>query len=138
MKGSHGKVVRTTIMGRTLLCEILQRIEGMAGIEALLVFPMAAFNFTIVPWSIGADSLVLNPQCYSSFLKQSELVLLRVGEVIRKFKTVVCLYTSHTNTSATVPRRQFFQEIRGRVSGLFRIRCKKTKTCKLIDSGILK
>ena len=48
MKRSHGQVVGTAIVDGKLLCEIVQRIEGVAGIEALLVLAMAALDFAVI------------------------------------------------------------------------------------------
>ena len=47
-KRSHRKVVGTTIVDRKLLSEVLKRIEGVTGIEPLLVFAVAAFNLAIM------------------------------------------------------------------------------------------
>ena len=45
---SHGQVVGTAIMDGKLLCEIVQRIEGVAGIKAFLVLAMAALDFAVM------------------------------------------------------------------------------------------
>ena len=44
MKRPYGQVVGTAIVDSKLLCEIVQRIEGMAGIEAFPVLAMAALD----------------------------------------------------------------------------------------------
>ena len=48
VKRPHGQVVGTAIVDGKLLCEIVQRIEGVAGIEALLVLAMAALDFAVI------------------------------------------------------------------------------------------
>ena len=48
VKRPHGQVVGTAIVDSKLLCEIVQRIEGMAGIEAFPVLAMAALDFTVM------------------------------------------------------------------------------------------
>ena len=57
-KRSHRKVVGTTIVDRKLLSEVLKRIEGVTGIEPLLVFAVAAFNLAIMARCIRTDELV--------------------------------------------------------------------------------
>ena len=48
VKRPHGQVVGTAIVDGKLLCEIVQRIEGIAGIEAFLVLAMAALDFAVM------------------------------------------------------------------------------------------
>ena len=45
-------------MDRKLLSEVLKRIEGVTGIEPLLVFAVAAFNLAIMARCIRTDELV--------------------------------------------------------------------------------
>ena len=63
-KRSHRKVVGTTIVDRKLLSEVLKRIEGVTGIEPLLVFAVAAFYFAVVAWCVRPDELM----AYAEFL----------------------------------------------------------------------
>ena len=58
-------------MDRKLLCEIVQRIECVAGIEALLVLTVAALHLTVVPRGIRANQLMPDAQLSSRPLKQS-------------------------------------------------------------------
>ena len=58
-------------MDRKLLCEIVQRIERVAGIEAFLVLTVAALHLTVVPRSIRANQLMPDAQLSSRPLKQS-------------------------------------------------------------------
>ena len=48
VKRPHGQVVGTAIVDGNLLCEIVQRIEGMAEIEAFPVLAMAALDFAVM------------------------------------------------------------------------------------------
>ena len=43
-----------------LPCKILKGIEGVGGIEPLVVLSVATFHLTIVPGGIRADYLVLD------------------------------------------------------------------------------
>ena len=57
-EGPHGEVVGAAVVDRKLLCEIVQRIECVAGIEALLVLTVAALHLTVVPRGIRAYQLM--------------------------------------------------------------------------------
>jgi len=57
---SHGKVVRTAVVDRELLCKIVQRIEVVTGIETLLVLTVAALDLAVVPRRIGTNEFVPN------------------------------------------------------------------------------
>ena len=41
-----------------LLCKVIQRVEVMARIEALVILTVAALDFAVVPRRIWADQLV--------------------------------------------------------------------------------
>ena len=63
MQGSHRDVVGAAVMGLKLPCKIFKRIERMAIVKALLVFPVAAFHFAVVPGCVGANQLVDAQMC---------------------------------------------------------------------------
>ena len=58
MEGPHREAVGAAVVDRKLLCEIVQRIECVAGIEALLVLTVAALHLTVVPRGIRAYQLM--------------------------------------------------------------------------------
>ena len=91
MKRPHGQVVGTAIVDGKLLCEIVQRIEGMAGIEAFLVLAMAALDFAVMARGIRTNELMPNAQLGSCLLKQCWQITFAAGEAIGKLGTVVCL-----------------------------------------------
>ncbi len=68
-KGPHREVVGAAVVDSEQFCEIIQREEGMTGIEAFLVFSVTAPHLTVMPGSVGTDQLVLDPQFGSSDLK---------------------------------------------------------------------
>ena len=70
MEGSHRKVVGTGMMNGELLCKVIQRVEVVARIEALLILTVAALDFAVVPRRIRADQLVLDAQFGSRLFKQ--------------------------------------------------------------------
>lgn len=45
-------------MDDKLFCKIFKGIERMAGIEALLIFAVAALNFSVMPGGVGTNELV--------------------------------------------------------------------------------
>ena len=62
MERSHGEVVGAAVVDSELLCKVVQRIERMAGIEALLVLAVAALNLAVVPRRIRTDQLMPDTQ----------------------------------------------------------------------------
>ena len=70
VEGSHGKVIGTTIVDSKLVCEIIQRIESMAGIEAFLVFTVTALDLAVVTRGIRANEFVAHSQLGSCIFKQ--------------------------------------------------------------------
>lgn len=99
----QGKVVGAAVVDSKLFCEIIQREEGMTGIEAFLVFSVTALYLTVVPERVGADQLVTDPQLGSSRLKQGGEISLAVGETVGKLKAIVGLDTFDLNTPAGIP-----------------------------------
>ena len=70
VEGPHREVVGAAVVDRKLLCEIVQRIECVAGIEAFLVLTVAALHLTVVPRGIRANQLMPDAQLSSRPLKQ--------------------------------------------------------------------
>ena len=57
-------------MDGQLLCKVLKRIKGAAGVKPLLVLTMAALHLAVVTRCVGADQLVPDAQLGGGFLKQ--------------------------------------------------------------------
>ena len=57
-------------MDSELICEIVQREEGMTGIEAFLIFSVTAFHLAVVAGRVGTDKLVANPKFGGSGFKE--------------------------------------------------------------------
>ena len=57
-------------MDSELLCEVIQGEKAVAGVEALLILPVAAFHLAVVAWGIGADQFVTDAQFSGCFLEQ--------------------------------------------------------------------
>ena len=57
-RGLIGKLLERRLMDGELLCKVIQRVEAVARIEALLILTVAALDFAVVPWRIRADQLV--------------------------------------------------------------------------------
>ena len=47
-------------MDDELLCKVIQRVEVVARIEALLILTVAALDLAVVPWRIWANEFVPN------------------------------------------------------------------------------
>ena len=67
MEGPHGQVVGTAVVKGKLLGEIFERIERVAGIEPLLVLPVAALDLAIVAGREGRMSLWRMPSWAAVF-----------------------------------------------------------------------
>ena len=80
---------------RELLCKIVQRVERMAGVKALLILPVAALCLAVVPERIGTDQFMPNPQLGGRLLKQRRQVTFTAGKTVGKLKAVVRLDTLH-------------------------------------------
>ena len=124
-------------MDRKLLCEIVQRIECVAGIEALLVLAVAALNLAVVPRCIRTDQLMPDAQFSSSFFKQRRQIALAVGKAVGKLKTIVRLNAFHLDPTARIPRGQSAKEISRRIGGLLWVGGEETQARELVDGGVL-
>ncbi len=58
------------MMNGELLCKVIQRVEVVARIEALLILTVAAFHFAIMLRRIRADQLVPDVQLGGCLFKQ--------------------------------------------------------------------
>ena len=114
-EGPHGKVIGAAVMDGELLIKIVQRIKTVAGIEAFLVLPVAALHFSVVPWCVGTDELVVYTELCSGSLKQGGQVTFAVGETISELKSVVRLDALHPDTPAGIPLEQPLQKVGRRV-----------------------
>ena len=69
MKGPHGEVVGAAVVDRKLLCEIVQRIECVAGIEAFLILAVAALDLAVVARRVRTDQFMPDIQFGGRFFK---------------------------------------------------------------------
>ena len=91
-------------MDGELLCEIVQRTEGVAGVKAFLILTVAALHLTIMPRSIWANELMPDAKLGSSPFKQRRQIAFAVGKAIGELKAIVRLDTFHLDTAASMPR----------------------------------
>lgn len=124
-------------MDSELLGEVIQGVKAAAGIEALLVLAVTSLHLAVVAWRVGADELVPDTQLGGGGLKQSKELPLAVGETVGEFKPIVSLDTLHTDTPASVPFDQLFQEVSGGIGGLLGVGGQETQTGELVNGGIL-
>ena len=107
----------------------------MVAIETFLVFAVTAFDLTVVSGSIGTNELVFNTQSDGSCFKKCRDIARTCGEAIGELEAIVGLNTFNRYDSPLVPSNEFLKKIRRRVCALFRVRCQKAKSGKLIYSG---
>ena len=65
-------------MDGELIYKIIQRIEGVTGIEELLILTVAALDLSVVARRIGANQLMPDPQFGSRLLKQRRQITFAV------------------------------------------------------------
>ena len=53
-------IIISSIIPLKLSGKVRKGVEGVGGIEALIIFSMAAFHFTVVSWRKGTDLFVAN------------------------------------------------------------------------------
>jgi hypothetical protein len=53
-----------------LCTKICEREEVVSTVEKLDIFSVGAFNFTVVPWSIGTNEFMANGEVIRSILKE--------------------------------------------------------------------
>ena len=65
-------------MDGELLYKIIQRIEGVTGIEELLILTVAELDFSVVARRIGSNQFMPDPQFGSRLLKQRRQITFAV------------------------------------------------------------
>ena len=100
------------MMNGELLCKVIQRVEVVARIEALLILTVAALDFAVMARGIQTNELVPNAQLGSSLFKQGWQITFAAGEAIGKLGAVVRLDAFYPDAAACIPRRQLAKEIR--------------------------
>ena len=116
----HGKVVGAAVMDSELLCEVVQRVKAVRGIESFLVLPVAALQLAVVARRVGADKFVADTQLSGGGFKEGRQITAAVGEAVGELKTVVGLDTLHADAPACIPLKQLFQEVGG---GMEKVTC---------------
>lgn len=103
VKRSHGDVVEAAVMYSGLLGEVIEGVEIVTGVKALLVLPVTALHLAVVARFIGTDDLLADPQLSGYGLKQGRQVPLAVGETVGEFKSIIGLDTLHSDAPACIP-----------------------------------
>ena len=70
VEGSHGESVIASLPDSKLFGEVIEGIEGMAGVELLIIFSVAAFYLAVVARCKGFDFLVPDAEFSQCFLKE--------------------------------------------------------------------
>ena len=124
-------------MDSELLGEVIEGVETVTGVKALLVLPVATLHLAVVARRVGTDELVADPQLGGCGLKQGRQIPLAVGEAVGELKSIVSLDTFHADTSAGVPLEQLFQKIRRGIGGVLRVGSQEAQAGKLVNGSIL-
>ena len=124
-------------MDSDLLGEVIEGVETVTGVKALLVLAVAARHLAVVARRVGPDALVADTQLGGGGLKQSGQIALAVGKTVGELKSIVSLATLHADASASIPLEQLFQEIGGGIGGLLRVGGQEAQAGKLVNGSIL-
>jgi len=109
----------------------------MSAVEKLLVFAMATLHFAVMSGSIGTNKFVMNMQSGSSNFKQRMNIAFAIRKAIGEFKTIVCLYTLHVDSSPLIPEGKLLEKISRGISGLLFIGSEETEPGEFVNGGIL-
>ena len=85
VEGSHGESVIASLSDSKLFGKVIKGIEGVAGIELLIIFSVAAFYFTIVTGCKGFDFLVPDAEFSQCFLKERQRFVLNCTPFVRQY-----------------------------------------------------
>ena len=110
----HRKVVGAAVVDSERICKVVKRVKAVTGVEAFLVFSVAALHLTVMSWSIRADEFVLDSQLSSGILKQGWDVPFAVRNRLVNSKPLSVWTHSTRSTPACVPLHQTLEEVRGR------------------------
>lgn len=105
----------------------------MGGIEPLIVLPVAALHFAVMPWRIGADYLVPNAMLLQTHLKKGGLIPVG-GKTVCEFSAVIRLDALN---GAGEGFHKMFHKQGGGISAVFLKGFHKAPPGKLIYGGIL-
>ena len=111
VKRSHREVVRAAVMDRELLGEVIEGVETVTGVKALLVLPVASLDLAVMTGCVRTNELMPDTQLGSSGFKQGGQITLAVGKTVSKFKAIIGLDTFHPDAPAGIPLDQSFEEV---------------------------
>ena len=112
-KRTHGAGVAATLVGSELPAKVGERVEAVGIVETFLVFPVAAFHFSVMAGRIGADQLVADTQLCCGGLEQGRLVASAAGKSVSELKAVVRLHTFNFHSFAGKGGGHLAQKISG-------------------------
>ena len=68
-EGPHGEVVGAAVVDGKLLCEVFERIERVARVEAFLILAVAALDLSVVARCVRTDQFMPDIQFGGRFFK---------------------------------------------------------------------
>lgn len=126
-------VIVPVVIDHKLSGKVLKGVEGMGGIETLIVLPVAAFHFPVVPWSKGPDQFMPIAMLRQVCLEKGKLVPVG-GEAIGEFCPVVRLDALDRKREGF---HQVLQEQDGGLGAMFLKNLYEAPSGILVDGGIL-
>ena len=136
-EGPHGDIVGAGLVGSELPAKVGEREEAVGIIEALLVFPVAAFDLAVVSGSVGANQLVTDAEIGSGGFKGGQEITVGVGEAVGELEAVVGLDALDANTAPGEPGDGLSEEIGGGEGALLLTGAEASQACELVDGGVL-
>lgn len=133
-KRSHWEaVVIPAVINLKLLRKVLKRIEGMSGIEALVILPVAPLYLAVMSWRIRPDQFVADAVAFQMHLKKSRSVA-ACGKAVGELRTIVRL---DTFDRAGEGFHKVLKKHGGGIGALFFKSLHKAPSGILINGGIL-
>ena len=124
-------------MDSELLCEVVQRVKAVRGIESFLVLPVAALQLAVVARRVGADKFVADTQLSGGGFKEGRQIPSAVKKRLVNSKPL-WVWTHSTRMSwRAYHMNNLFQKICGGIGGLLRVGSQEAQTGELINSGVL-
>ena len=100
------------MVGSELPSKVGEREETVGIIEALLVFPMAALDLTIVSGRVRTNELVTDVEADGGGFKECRAAAVLGGEAIGKLRAIVGLNTFDADAMTGIPGNRLFKEVR--------------------------
>lgn len=130
----HGEIVILPLPDSQLPGEVIEGIEGVAGVELFVVLSVTAFHLAVMSRCKGTDLLVPDAELSQCFLKECQWFFLTVAHFVGKLKSIIRLDTFNGI------RKLFYHmldKLGGRIGTLLLEGFQIPKPAVLVDESIL-